>query len=230
MLVPQNTEIIFVRYKNDINNLIKKFIDNNFTVKVYEKDPAMKEARFYIPKNKGNEASGYLKYILDHYDCLPEYVVFLHDHEVSWHHRGSIFDRVMENIEKNISYLSLNSEIWNNENVEWMEDVLKWYDEYLFEELGDMLQYGDFKTGYNACAQFIVHKNIILKRSFNFYKKIYDWLMNTELEDFYSSRYLEFTWHLMWDQVPKNRKIEYHNNYLYEQIKEYITKNKENKI
>lgn len=42
--------------------------------------------------NKGNEASAYLQYILDNYHALPEYVFFVHGHDTSWHHEGSIVD------------------------------------------------------------------------------------------------------------------------------------------
>jgi hypothetical protein len=31
-------------------------------------------------QNKGKESSAYLQYILDNYDKLPEYMVFLHAH------------------------------------------------------------------------------------------------------------------------------------------------------
>ena len=42
-----------------------------------------------FPVNKGNEASVYLKYIIDFYDNLPEFTFFIHDEEYSWHHSGS---------------------------------------------------------------------------------------------------------------------------------------------
>jgi hypothetical protein len=40
--------------------------------------------------NRGFEASAYLEYIVREYDSLPEYLVFVHGHEYSWHHEGSI--------------------------------------------------------------------------------------------------------------------------------------------
>ncbi|KAI0012124.1 hypothetical protein F4779DRAFT_102892 [Xylariaceae sp. FL0662B] len=37
------------------------------------------------PLNKGNEAMVYLTYLIDHYDSLPEIMVFMHAHRQSWH-------------------------------------------------------------------------------------------------------------------------------------------------
>ena len=51
--------------------------------------------------NKGNEASVYLKYIIDNYDNLPDFTFFIHDEEYAWHHTGSIIDKYTESIMSN---------------------------------------------------------------------------------------------------------------------------------
>ncbi|KAF2232744.1 hypothetical protein EV356DRAFT_244110 [Viridothelium virens] len=38
-----------------------------------------------VPRNNGRESMAYLTYIIDHYDNLPDYVIFTHGHERSWH-------------------------------------------------------------------------------------------------------------------------------------------------
>ncbi|KAL9054550.1 MAG: hypothetical protein Q9162_004106 [Coniocarpon cinnabarinum] len=38
-----------------------------------------------VPRNQGREAMAYLTYIIDHYDNLPSYMVFVHGHYRSWH-------------------------------------------------------------------------------------------------------------------------------------------------
>lgn len=38
-----------------------------------------------VPKNQGREAMAYLTYVIDHYDNLPDYIVFTHGHNRSWH-------------------------------------------------------------------------------------------------------------------------------------------------
>lgn len=203
LLTPERCDVVIVRYVNDITHLIQRLSDTGFHVKVYEKHPNQREkATYFVPQNKGNEASGFLQYIIEHYTALPEHVIFLHDHESSWHHTGNIYDRIMEHIQTEVSYVNLNNISWNADPVEWISSLLDWYDTYFYSEMGSVHKYGDFMIGHKSCAQFIVHKSVILQRSLSFYQRIYDWLFSTELEDFYSGRYLEYTWHLMWNQVP----------------------------
>jgi hypothetical protein len=207
---PSTSEVVFVRYTNDIAELEEKFRAVGFTVKTYEKHPENKYKPYFVPYNKGNEASGYLKYIIDHYGDLPEHVVFLHDHEYSWHHKGSILPLVVEHIGKRVRYKNLNSFIWSNETIEWFPELLDWYDHYFVKELGCIQQYGDFMSGFQGCAQFIVHKDIIRQRSLQFYMNLYTWLLSTDMDDYYSGRHLEYTWHLMWGQVSKHNHFKQH--------------------
>jgi hypothetical protein len=60
--------------------------------KFYIYDKEMPESEYNVPVNKGNEASVYLKYIIDHYDQLADYTFFTHDEEYAWHHSGSIIN------------------------------------------------------------------------------------------------------------------------------------------
>lgn len=206
----QDLDVVFVRYSNDIDSLLYKFYNNGFHVKVYEKHPEVikQGVRYFVPLNKGNEASGYLKYIIEHYYTLPTHVAFLHDHEFSWHHYGSIFDRILENVGRQVWYRNLNSFVWSfgdkndSGNIEWFPFIREWYDTYLLPELGPMSMYGDFMSGYQGCAQFIVHRDVIHRRSWDFYMNLYRWILTTELDDYYSGRFLEYTWHLMWEQAP----------------------------
>ncbi|RSL63199.1 hypothetical protein CEP54_005336 [Fusarium duplospermum] len=41
-----------------------------------------------LPQNKGNEAMVYLTYLIDHYEDLPEVMVFMHGHRISWHNNA----------------------------------------------------------------------------------------------------------------------------------------------
>jgi len=50
---------------------------------VYEVDNP--SAKFRVPKNKGHEAMAYLTYIIDHYDNLPDTIIFTHPHRSAWH-------------------------------------------------------------------------------------------------------------------------------------------------
>lgn len=202
---PEGTTIVFVRHTRDISSLCERFRGCGFDVKVYEKgeDGTCVDRRFCIPKNKGQEAPGYLKYIIDHYDELPPHVVLLHDHEFSWHHNGSIFDVVTSRVGRRIQYQNLNRFRWTKNTLEWFPAMLPWMDRFIVPEMGNLMPYGDFLAGRQGCAQFIVHRDVIRRRSRQFYQQLYDWLLETDLDSYYTSRYLEYTWHLFWEQVPR---------------------------
>lgn len=61
-------------------------IPSEWTVKRYlMDDPSPESPGLAVPKNQGREAMAYLTYIIDHYDTLPDYMIFTHGHERSWH-------------------------------------------------------------------------------------------------------------------------------------------------
>ena len=43
------------------------------------------DAEHQLPVNRGDEAAAYFRYLADHYDNLPEYVMFVHGHEYAYH-------------------------------------------------------------------------------------------------------------------------------------------------
>ena len=74
LVVPRMTEESVEWMDEDIPD-IQKFI---YVVD----DP---HAELKIPKNKGHEGMVYLTYIIDHYDDLPDVVLFFHAHKTTWH-------------------------------------------------------------------------------------------------------------------------------------------------
>ena len=51
---------------------------------VYHSDSTRREDDGYVV-NIGDEAGKYLKFVLDHYDDLPDHMLFLHGHEMAYH-------------------------------------------------------------------------------------------------------------------------------------------------
>lgn len=43
------------------------------------------KAPLHTPRNKGREAMVYLTFIIDHYDALPDVMIFMHAHRRAWH-------------------------------------------------------------------------------------------------------------------------------------------------
>ena len=97
-----NIDIVVSRYNKDTDFIydLKKYGVN---ILIYDKKNRLNP--YNVPINRGNEASVYIKYIVDHYDNLPDYAFFIHDENYSWHHTGSIEDRFIDAINANKLFL-----------------------------------------------------------------------------------------------------------------------------
>jgi hypothetical protein len=190
------------RYKKDVNWVYKLKNINKFFI--YDKE--MPENPYNIPVNKGNEASVYLKYIVDNYYNLPDFTFFIHDDEYAWHHSGSIIDRFNEAIMSNELYYNINDKcvlgsILSNE---WYNTILNWYYFYIENYIPmDSLPNKDFTLNHRGSAQFLVHKSLITKLPLEFYENLYKWIITTNMSNDKSGRFLEWTWHIFWDIYPK---------------------------
>lgn len=169
---------------------------------IYDKEN--EDNPYNIPVNKGNEASVYLKYIIDHYDTLTEFTYFIHDDEKAWHHTGSVIDKFIYAIESKKKYFNINDKCINTIDVVLKECIrLKCTDEFKAFYKDFIEEYVPFKTldkkkEFLGSAQFLVHKSFIQKIPKEHYEKLYDWIINTELKNSVSGRFLEWTWHILW--------------------------------
>lgn len=215
-----NTVVVVSRF-NENADFLKKL---TFKTLLYDKENPSN--RYNVEKNKGNEASAYLKYIIDHYENLSDYTIFIHCHEFSWHHDGSIIDIINNNQNVNHTYTNLNNYILGDMGNldESQSDIGDYFRKYIRPAVGSNLMYPNFTKGVKGCAQFIVHKNNILNHSKLFYKNIYDWLMNTHVENYWNGRFLEWTWDLFWNKCLENIPI---RTYLGERILDIESNEKE---
>jgi len=193
--------VVVSRYNKD-TSFVEKLKKYNTCCMIYDKKNP--ENIYNIPVNRGNEASVYLKYIIDHYDKLTDYTFFIHDEEYSWHHEGSIEERFVEAINSNEYYFNINNLIWR-EMFKEKDEVMEWYDKYIepyipFEKLPNK----DWIIGYKGCAQFLVHKSRITNLPLKFYQDLYDWVLNHTCR-MKSGYFLEWTWHLFWEIFPTIR-------------------------
>jgi len=193
--------IVVSRYKKEVDwvNRLKGINE----ILIYEKE--MPECKYNIPLNKGNEASVYLKYIVDHYDNLPDFTFFAHDDEYAWHHSGSIVDKFDEAIASNQKYYNINDKCILGsikENV-WYNDILEWYEKYIEKYIPiKSLPYEDWTIDYRGSAQFLVNKSLIRCLPKIFYEDLYNWIIETDMPSFKSGRFLEWTWHIFWVIYP----------------------------
>jgi hypothetical protein len=189
------------RYKKNTNWVYKLKNINKYYI--YDKETP--ENEYNIPVNKGNEASVYLKYIIDHYDNLADFTFFTHDDEYAWHHVGSIVDRYNEAVMSNQLYYNVNQRCILGSIISnpWYNDILVWYNTYIEKYIPmSSLPKQDWTQGYRGSAQFLVHKSLIKKLPLEFYENLYNWIITTDMTNDKSGRFLEWTWHIFWVIYP----------------------------
>jgi hypothetical protein len=204
------TNIVVSRYKKNVDFVYKINNNQNINVMIYDKENP--DNPLNIPVNKGLEASVYLKYIVDYYDNLSDYTFFIHDEEYAWHHSGSIVDKYKEAVLSNKKYYNINDRlIWNQKDMikkcegdQTYNHFMSWYDKYIEEyiHISKIPNNNDFIYGYRGAAQFLVHKDLIRKLPKQFYENIYHWIITTDLPNYISGRFLEWTWHVFWEIYP----------------------------
>jgi len=178
-----------------------------------------------IDINLGREASSFLMYIINNYNNLPDFIAFIHGHEHTFHqkHPYGILRAIETARLDKYEYISLNVLIQsiiyqegleferNKPRIDYVSDIahilMKDIWPIIYEpELG----YSFPETlRYHRSAQFIVSRNKILAHPIEFYKKLYDFVIdpqsflpNSNYNDFNSSCTLEFSWHMIFGLSP----------------------------
>jgi len=188
---------------------------SSFTSRMAERRPA-RVLKYYkeredephnVPVNKGMEASAYLKYILDYYDDLPDRVFFCHDEEYSWHHRGSLVDRMHEATMCSAEFVNVNKFVLGSiVNNPLYPKIIEWWNRYCKPYVTNMDKYPpDWTYGHLGCAQFLVSSDRIRQYPREFYEGLYEWITTTDLPDSVSGRFMEWTWHVFWGTPPTPR-------------------------
>lgn len=136
---------------------------------------------------------------------LSDYSIFLHAHRFSWHARP------MDNIIKRINYNKITTIVDNkrfayaNLNVDFFQQntiksewILSAYKSHFLDILGEI----DSLEGY-CCAQFIVSKDTIHRRSLKFYKQLDTILKTSPLPNDIIGRLFEYIWHVIFGYNPQ---------------------------
>jgi hypothetical protein len=188
---------IVVAYYNENLNWLCNININIFDIFIYNKSGIqLKNFDFckIIPlENIGRESHTYLYHIIENYDCLPEYCIFL---------QGEPFYHSIPNLIEHINQLNfsitdffyyskdclslrfegvylkesglLNNSIWNNKHAPTSAIIITLLE--LFPELDKNHFYTFFGTG----ALFSVHRKTISRNSLEFYEKCMDILKKSK--------------------------------------------------
>jgi hypothetical protein len=197
-------EIVVSHYNNIHFEKFLTFFNDDTKIIIYDKSNSYENTGLEIKKikNEGREGETYLRHIIENYDNLCEYTLFIQDdtnnhiisnnlfynetqkimsdniqyyqYKVSWREGGCIHTRTVNNgncdVDSAFPSRSSIKETCSKHNI-YLPTI--------------------YRT--ETCAFFIVHKNVILKRSKEFYINLRLWL----LEDDRNGYVLEHIWCLI---------------------------------
>lgn len=164
--------ILIAHFREDLTWV--REIDSNWSYIIASK--TVRAKTLYVRKNKGNEVSSYLTYLVKYYDRYPQYTLFLHGHNVAWH---QIYNMkfILDNLRITNGYQNINSisldKSWRERHIPGLKIV---WEELFRDELGTMpVEFHD-----RCCAQFIVHRDRITARSKEMFEETLDYVLNRD--------------------------------------------------
>ncbi|KAJ9611213.1 hypothetical protein H2200_004396 [Cladophialophora chaetospira] len=166
-----------------------------------------------LPANKGHEGMVYLTYIIDHYDSLPDVVLFFHPHKITWHN-NILLDLSLSTTIKLLSDAHVMRQGYFNSRCHldpgcrnWLHiDQSKWKYDHIHKPEEPFFTSKVFHDLFGAdipipssisqpcCAQFAVSGERIRQRPREDYIRYRSWLLSTPLEDTTSGRIMEYAW------------------------------------
>ncbi|KAI7252699.1 hypothetical protein KC352_g12287 [Hortaea werneckii] len=157
----------------------------------------------------------YLSYIIDHYDQLPDIVIFQHANQYQWHNDDPLYDgkRMLERLQLPYvleeGYVNLRC-VWTLgcqveirpviEEAEMVpaaapsEQRAGWYYKEAFQYFFPDMPVPS-EIGLSCCAQFAVTATKLRERPKSDYEHYRRWLLETPLADDLSGRIMEYSWH-----------------------------------
>ena len=197
--------IVVSRWEKNVDFAYKINGGKDINVLVYDKENPANP--YNVPVNKGNEASVFLKYIVDFYDTLSEFTFFIHDEDYSWHHSGSINEKFQEAVKTMKKFYNVNDRmVWTQPIPDWeFHNLMCFYNDFVgpYIPFDTLPNKDNFILGYRGSAQFLVHKDVILNLPKKFYERLYNWITTTTERTSSTGRWLEYTWHVYFDIFPR---------------------------
>jgi hypothetical protein len=175
-------------------------------------------AHYKVPKNKGHESMVYLTYMIDHYDKLPDVMVFLHAHQTAWHNNdllGSDAARMIKSLSSPYvlrhGYVNARCH-WDPGCPDWMHpfdpsnrtDISKPEERELAAAFAEIFPGRPIPEtmATPCCAQFALSKEAVRRVPLDELQRYRDWILKTPLHDVISGRVWEYLWHYVFANSP----------------------------
>ncbi|WEW57283.1 hypothetical protein PRK78_002748 [Emydomyces testavorans] len=175
------------------------------------------KAKLMVPMNKGRESMVYLTYIIDHYDRLPDYMVFMHGQRYQWHNDDPIYDGVPIIRSLRLPYVEgvgfaplrctwvpgCPAEIYPlnpSENGRPARIAAERAYAPAFRTLFPNMRVPK-EVGATCSSQFAATRERVRQRRKSDYERMRQWLIETDLDDAISGRVMEYAWHMRHDAI-----------------------------
>ncbi|RMJ28009.1 hypothetical protein PHISP_01124 [Aspergillus sp. HF37] len=174
------------------------------------------EMPFLVPRtSRGREVAAYLTYLVDFYDRLPAYTVFIHSGENQWHNDllGSKTSSLLESLRlaavDSLGYVNLRCTEFPGcpTSVHPLEptdtdiknkDVRAYFAELYMELFQVGMEDVPRHIGAACCAQFAVSRERIRQRPKGDYERMLRWAAETKVANgFVVGWVFEYLWHLV---------------------------------
>lgn len=199
---------------DDVNWLLNLHDEMPFRPYIYTADPVPEPGCLIPHSRRGRETAPYLSYIIDNYDKLPEYSVFIHSNHVQWHN-DILGPKTAETL-KAIRFSHVNAsgfinlrcthidgcpigvnpldpteaDIRNKDTRAYFADIYM----DLFQVARDQVPR---HIGNVCCAQFAVSRSRILERPRSDYERFLHWADTSQEGDFGVGWVFEKVWHIV---------------------------------
>jgi hypothetical protein len=189
-------DLVVARYNEDISWLSKELDLNNYNLIIYNKGEQNIDFPSIQCENVGGDAETYIRYIVEHYENLPEFMIFIQGYPFD--HDAELLDKIRNHSDE--PFVPLSDHICVETIDGWYEYLMKRRPAecpvYLLKEAAYALLGNEtpYIVTFAAGQQFIVAKEIVLRRSKEFYQKI----LNRFQFDFILPWDIERLWATIW--------------------------------
>jgi hypothetical protein len=165
-------DVVVARYKEDLNWL-DQLDPEKYNLVIYNKGPSDIKYPFIPSENIGLMSQTMINYIVQHYDNLPEFVIFVQGYPFD--HCVSTVERILEHIDEKFTILC--DDVFVEDIAGWYEPLIKRPDGYPLTTLRDTTysllgNNAPTKLKFGSGEQYIVHSSLIKNRSKEFYENL----------------------------------------------------------
>lgn len=211
-----DTVIVSCHYNEDLGWLASQ---TKYPYAVYSKTGQTTIPHVLCPVNAGAEAEAYLRYVIDNYHNLPCTMVFIHGHDMHWHQDATVME-LLESLGDLRQY-----NYWNINN-RWVcmkydinapqEELLPPYPNDIYTVKDDLHSYAQERidlhsyildevlppyTYARVCAQFIVHRDLILRRPIDYWQGLLDKIYKLVLENKLPGKDIGILMEVLWFRI-----------------------------